>query len=221
MTSNRNNWIHSFRPNYVFLLFLITTICWTVTKAEEDNIKSTIDRDKRAPQLYSFGLGKKSYNIPLDSDNIDEDEMVMAENGNDLKRDEHRYALELGKRYDQRFAFGLGKRDPSGRYSFGLGKREPNRFAFGLGKRSMDGDMEDYMKRRFSFGLGKRADDTFNADIDKRPDQRFSFGLGKRADHRFAFGLGKRPDQRFSFGLGRRKRSTQESNYSSEEEYKE
>jgi len=135
---------------------------------------------KRNPGLYSFGLGKRQSQRAV---------------RNDATTAQNRFSFGLGKRDGgdtQRFGFGLGKRDGGDTQRFGLGKRD-------------GGDTQ-----RFSFGLGKR---------DGGDTQRFGFGLGKRSDaHRFGFGLGKRngggeqaeptkrnaQKPRFKFGLGKR-----------------
>jgi len=158
---------------------------------------------KRNPGLYSFGLGKRQSQRAV---------------RNDATTAQNRFSFGLGKRDGgdtQRFGFGLGKRDggDTQRFSFGLGKRDggdAQRFGFGLGKRD-GGDTQ-----RFGFGLGKRDGvDTqrFGFGLGKRDGgdtQRFGFGLGKRDGvdtQRFGFGLGKRDGgdtQRFGFGLGKR-----------------
>jgi len=80
---------------------------------DSNNLDEEIDflsAYKRNP--YAFGLGKRD----------------MNEEGF-----EKRYLptmMQLGKKEDPIYAFGLGKRNP---YAFGLGKRNP--YAFGLGKR--------------------------------------------------------------------------------------
>ncbi|XP_065346336.1 allatostatins [Cloeon dipterum] len=143
------------------------------------------------------------------------------------------YNFGLGKRTpangNKYYAFGLGKRERSGRqYSFGLGKRlHNNLYSFGLGKRSMDvsensiEDDDDDTEEEFEPDLEedgssedlsevKRAAGPYAFGLGKRfaKNQAYSFGLGKRAS-KYSFGLGKRQPsggRQYSFGLGKRNR---------------
>jgi len=98
---------------------------------------------KRADSDYAFGMGKKDdpYAFGLGK-RADRQPPPMCyfliKAGYDVEECKERYAFGLGKR--DPYAFGLGKRDP---YAFGLGKRDP--YAFGLGKRDP-----------YSFGLGRK-----------------------------------------------------------------
>lgn len=179
----------------LFIWVALLALCCDGKEKPKDEPSSVQYEDhntnKRSPQLYSFGLGKKSmagdpdeYEVPTYQE-VEDDEDFDRQMG--VKRDGNferysfglgkkalqpsRFAFGLGKRRDSptsRFSFGLGKRMEQ-RYAFGLGKREPGRYAFGLGKRETSDELEEYIKRRFSFGLGKRA-----------VDPRFAFGLGRR-----------------------------------------
>merc|ERR1712141_923606 len=118
---------------------------------------------KRPKDMYAFGIGKRS----ISQDELEE---ILAEESKNVEHQDS--TSEVDKR--DPYAFGLGKR-ANDMYSFGLGKKE-DPYSFGLGKRA----------ERYAFGLGKR--DPYAFGIGKRDP--YAFGLGRKRDP-YSFGLGR------------------------------
>ncbi|XP_022251562.1 helicostatins-like [Limulus polyphemus] len=127
---------------------------------------------KRADPVYDFGLGKRNVFFYPDEP-LSEDENLFLKY-NDFSQQLEPLISNYKNKHGFIYDYGLNKRDAEkDRFSSGLGKRNENSFNLGLGKRIfldsfLPQEYEDFIKRRFHFGLGKRVNREYNFGLGRK-----------------------------------------------------